>query len=51
MRNAQGLQGEKIKEAISVTVLKQLTGICLGLWFQNASVRDNKGDTEELFRV
>lgn len=44
-------QGEKIKEAVSVTVVKGLRGLCLGSWFQNASVHDVRGGTEEMFGV
>lgn len=42
-------QGEKIKEAVSVTVVKGLIGLGLGSWFQGASVHDIRGGKGELF--
>lgn len=52
MINSSAFLVEEIKKkAVLVTVIKQLTGIYLGPWFQKVAVRASRGGTEDLFSM
>lgn len=51
MLNSSAFLVEEIKKAVLVTVVKQLTGIYLGPWFQKNAGRASRGGTEYLFSM